>query len=38
VSHETVVTVQSISGPVHIDRELPTKDGAAIVEFLRRVD
>jgi riboflavin kinase/FMN adenylyltransferase len=38
VSHETVVTVQSISGPVHIDRELPTKDGAAVVEFLRRVD
>jgi hypothetical protein len=38
VSYDTLVTVQSILGPVHIDSELPTKDGPATVDFLRRRD
>jgi FAD synthase len=38
VSYDTQVTVQSILGPVHIDSELPTKEGPATVDFLRRRD
>ncbi len=38
VSYDTLVTVQSILGPVHLDSELPTNDGPATVDFLRRRD